>query len=194
MSKPARAKSALFGSAVCSPRPKRSDPQHGARFKARMTLRQTIVYLVRHAHAGQRATSGRDIYRPLSERGITEAAGLTAGLKDCRIDTVLSSPATRCVQTVQGLATARDLDVFEVENLWEDSLPTDMLAVIEAFTVEENLAVCSHGNLIPEVLELMARKHKIEVIGRGCEKGSVWELHRSDQTWLSARYVGTFTS
>jgi phosphohistidine phosphatase SixA len=159
-----------------------------------MTIRKTIVYLVRHAHAGQRAASGRDIYRPLSERGIAEAQGLIDGLMDSQIDAVLSSPATRCVQTVQGLAKSRGLEVVEVEDLWEDSLPNDMLAVIEACSDTENIAVCSHGNLIPEVLEMMARKHKIEVIGRGCEKGSVWELHRSDKTWERARYVGTFTS
>ncbi len=84
--------------------------------------------------------------------------------------------------------------MVEVENLWEDSLPNEMLAVIEACAVEENIAVCSHGNLIPEIIEMLSARHKIEVTGRGCEKGSVWELRRSDGQWVAARYVGTFNS
>lgn len=159
-----------------------------------MTGRETIVYLIRHAHAGQRAATGRDVYRPLSERGIGEADALAIGLVETQIDTILSSPATRCVQTVQRLASERALPVVEVENLWEDSLPNDMLEVIEACAADETIAVCSHGNLIPEMIEMLSRKHNIEVIGRGCEKGSVWELRRVDGSWASARYVGTFNN
>ena len=163
-------------------------------FIAPMTCRNSIVYLIRHAHAGQRAANGRDIYRPVSERGVIESEKLCEGLASADISVVLSSPATRCVQTVQGLARQRCLEVIEVENLWEDSLPNDMLTVIEACAAEANIAVCSHGNLIPEVIEILFRTHGVKVTGRGCEKGSVWELHRSDGKWVSANYVGTFNS
>lgn len=81
---------------------------------------------------------------------------------------------------------------MEVQNLWEDCLPREMLTVMEACADSGNIAICSHGNLIPEVIEILAKQVGIKVIGRGCEKGSVWELERTDGAWQLARYLGTF--
>ena len=62
-----------------------------------------LIHLIRHAHAGQGGPGGRDIYRPLSERGLAEANALATMVEGTA--PVLSSPATRCVQTVEALAT-----------------------------------------------------------------------------------------
>ncbi len=159
-----------------------------------MSNKKSVVYLIRHAHAGQRDFDGHDVYRPLSKRGRSEAKRVTAGLREVSLAAVLSSPATRCVQTVESLAKRSSVDVTEVEELWEDALATDMLAVLESLPAKGNIVVCSHGNLIPEVLELIAHRDGIKVKGRGCEKGSVWELHRKSGNWVSARYAGTFKS
>ena len=157
-----------------------------------MSSSKSIVYLIRHAHAGPRDFDGHDIYRPLSKRGRSQAKRVTDGLADVDLAMVLSSPATRCVQSVEAMAKDNSLDVAEAEALWEDSLATDMLDVLEGLPGKGNVAVCSHGNLIPEVIELLAHRDGIEIKGRGCEKGSVWELHRKSGSWVSARYLGTF--
>lgn len=159
-----------------------------------MSNKKSVVYLIRHAHAGQRDFDGRDIYRPLSKRGRSEAKRVAEALRSVELATVLSSPATRCVQTVESLAKRNSIDVTEVDELWEDALATDMLTVLEDLPAKGNAVVCSHGNLIPEVIELIANRDGIKVKGRGCEKGSVWELHRKSGKWVSARYAGTFKS
>lgn len=154
------------------------------------------VYLIRHAHAGQRGSEKRDLYRGLSKRGLAEAQGLTKQLKKVEIATVLSSPATRCVQTVERLAEAQGLEVVESEDLFEDARALDALSLMEEFA-KGSLAVCSHGNLIPEIIEMLVDRHGIKVKGRGCEKGSVWELQRKPKggnKWVSATYAGVFSS
>src|SRR6266545_4741978 len=71
-----------------------------------------MIYLLRHAHAGNKRTwSGPDGRRPLSAAGRREAAGLVRVLDGRPITTILSSPALRCEQTVQPLAEHRSLPV-----------------------------------------------------------------------------------
>ena len=64
-----------------------------------------MLYLVRHAHAGNKAKwNGSDVARPLSAQGHKEALGLIEQLRAHPMGRVLSSPAERCLQTVQPLA------------------------------------------------------------------------------------------
>ena len=61
-----------------------------------------MLYLVRHAHAGnKRQWQGADLARPLSAQGRKEALGLVEQLGARPTGRVLSSPAERCLQTVQ---------------------------------------------------------------------------------------------
>ena len=71
-----------------------------------------MIYLVRHAHAGQKHTwSGPGSRRPLSIPGEQEAAGLLIQLDQEPITRIISSPALRCQQTVWPLARHRRLAV-----------------------------------------------------------------------------------
>ena len=64
-----------------------------------------MVYLVRHAHAGNKKQwQGPDSARPLSAQGRKEALGLIEQLRDRPVRRLLSSPAERCLQTVEPLA------------------------------------------------------------------------------------------
>jgi 8-oxo-dGTP diphosphatase len=145
------------------------------------------VYLIRHAQAGARNNSPRDMYRPLSEKGHARAAELAKLFSESPFTKVLSSPATRCAQTVAPLAAARCLDVEEHPDLWEGSGIDQVLALLEKHT-NGGLVVCSHGDIIPELIETLGRAG-VEVHGHGCEKGSVWILRRDRNEWVSARYV-----
>jgi hypothetical protein len=67
-----------------------------------------MVCLVRHAHAGDKHQwTGDDRDRPLSVPGHHEAYGLLARLRDYPIGRILTSPAVRCVQTVEPLGQRR---------------------------------------------------------------------------------------
>jgi 8-oxo-(d)GTP phosphatase len=70
------------------------------------------VYLVRHAKAGDReAWEGDDDLRPLSKPGRRQAAGLVDLLRPAGIRRLVSSPAVRCVQTLEPLGEALGLAV-----------------------------------------------------------------------------------
>ena len=78
-----------------------------------------MIYLVRHAHAGQKQTwSGPDRRRPLSSHGQQEAAGLLIQLHQEPITRIVSSPALRCQQTVWPLARQRRLAVEPLPCCW----------------------------------------------------------------------------
>ncbi len=146
------------------------------------------VFLVRHAHAGARAADGRDLYRPLTRKGRDRARDLAHVLLPEGPTRVLSSPATRCVQTVEPLAAAASVVVDEQPDLWEGSSPAHVLALV-GHLPDEVVVACSHGDVIPSVIDHLAHQGA-EVRGRGCEKGSIWRLDRHDGRWAAARYLG----
>ena len=151
------------------------------------------IYLVRHAHAGVRAGGSSDKWRPLSDKGARRAEDLVAVFSELGVDAVYTSPASRCVQTVEPLAKAASLDVVETEALWEDSRVDDVFELIAAADshpdhANPSLVLCSHGNLIPETVERLARDG-FPVVGRGCEKGSVWVIERGDDGYSKAEYM-----
>ena len=149
------------------------------------------VYLVRHAHAGARRSNPHDRYRQLSEKGWRRAEVITELLSDVDVDEVLSSPATRCVQTVQGVANRHDLEVIEDDDLWEDADTRDVMTVLDRAVdgkASRTVVVCSHGNLIPVIVEQLADQGA-KVKGRGCEKGSVWVLDHDGKRFTACTYI-----
>jgi broad specificity phosphatase PhoE len=155
----------------------------------RVTLGPAMnVYLIRHAHAGARGDGPRDVYRPLSPKGHQRAADLAAMLAGTAVTRIVSSPATRCTQTVEPLARRLGLEVDEHPDLWEGSELGDVLAVLCGHQGGD-LVACSHGDVIPDVLDHLAAAG-VDLQGRGCEKGSLWVLERYDGEWVRGRYVG----
>ena len=145
------------------------------------------LYLIRHAQAGERSAGHRDIYRPLSPKGHTRAQSIADLLADASITRVLSSPAIRCVQTVEPLANRLDLNIEEHPDLWEGSLIPHVLALLLQYQLPA-VAACSHGDIIPAVIEAIAADGA-NVSGRGCEKGSVWVADHDGQSWTRAFYL-----
>ncbi|PBB05575.1 histidine phosphatase family protein [Salimicrobium humidisoli] len=76
----------------------------------------TNLYFVRHAHS---VYTPDERGRPLSDRGLTDAAIVTELLKKESISRVVSSPYKRAFQTVEGIAGHINKDVEVIENLKE---------------------------------------------------------------------------
>lgn len=144
------------------------------------------VYLIRHAMAGARTPGPRDMYRQLTPDGHAQAAGLVAELEEAEVTKVLSSPATRCAQTVMPLAAERGLEIDEQPDLWEGSRIDHVLSLLES-NADNGAIVCTHGDIIPAVVEMLAEQG-VEVRGRGCETASTWILEHNGQRWTSARH------
>jgi phosphohistidine phosphatase SixA len=105
------------------------------------------VLLIRHARAGERAEwRGDDRLRPLDGRGHEQALALVGALSEFPIERIVSSPALRCVQTVEPLATARGLVVEPLDELGEELQSVAGAAVVRELAGEA-VAVCGHGGL-----------------------------------------------
>jgi 8-oxo-dGTP diphosphatase len=137
------------------------------------------ILLIRHASAGDRYRWwGDDADRPLDERGVAEAAALVELLDDRPVTAVLSSSAARCQQTVAPIARRNGIEVEVHDALGEGGADRATLLVrrLAGVDTEATTVLCSHADVIPEVLRdlIMGGMHVSG--GRGCANASVWEL------------------
>lgn len=106
-----------------------------------------ILLLIRHASAGDRDEwTGDDRRRPLDERGRRQAEKLVPLLAPYEPVRILSSPADRCVQTVEPLARARGLSIELREELAEEHQATESAALVLGLAGEA-VAISCHGGL-----------------------------------------------
>lgn len=149
------------------------------------------LHLVRHASALDRSGwAFDDLERPLDERGTTQSAAITARFAGKAVRGVWSSQALRCVDTVAGTAQAHNLSVEIRPELTEGASPNALLELLrEQALVDGDLVLCSHGDLIPEVLNRLLREGMSISGPRGCEKGSVWELETRGRDITQGRYT-----
>jgi phosphohistidine phosphatase SixA len=105
------------------------------------------LLLVRHAWAGDRdAWEGDDRERPLDERGSMQADALVERSRAFPIEAIFSSPARRCLETVEPLARARGLEIEQRPELSEDLQATDGVALVRSLAGRD-VVVCGHGGL-----------------------------------------------
>jgi 8-oxo-dGTP diphosphatase len=149
------------------------------------------LYVVRHAHAGSRSSwEGRDVTRPLSKKGHRQANGIADLLADAGIERVLSSPARRCIQTLEPLADRLGVPVVADRRLAEGARPAAALSLAaELRDAGCHVALCSHGDVIPDLLrtvrDLGARIDDDLV----WPKASTWVIGTAQGRWSSVRYL-----
>ncbi|MGH2631602.1 MAG: NUDIX hydrolase [Actinomycetota bacterium] len=145
------------------------------------------IFLVRHAKAGDRdAWTEDDRLRPLSKKGRAQAEALAGAFDGEPVERVLSSPSVRCVQTVRPLALARRLPLEEREALHEGADTQAALSLLRALGA--SAVVCSHGDVIPEVMQALADRGVVVRDGLASKKGSTWVLERDGGLFTEARY------
>ncbi|GAB95856.1 8-oxo-dGTP diphosphatase [Kineosphaera limosa] len=131
---------------------------------ARLGVRPFAV--VRHAKAVPRRKWKHepDWLRPLDEQGFAEAEHMVDVLRAYGVTRLLSSSATRCLQTLQPYATAAALPLETSYALSEESYEKRPKHAIKA--MRRHLhgprpgAICSHGPLLPELLSTLAADAK----------------------------------
>jgi phosphohistidine phosphatase SixA len=106
-----------------------------------------MLLLARHASAGDREEwDGDDRDRPLDDRGLKQAEELVERLRPYAIEAILSSPARRCVETVESLARARGLEIEERCEVSEELHDTQGIVLVRSL-VGRDVVVCGHGGL-----------------------------------------------
>ncbi len=155
------------------------------------------ILLIRHGSAGDPYRwSGDDADRPLDAAGTDQATrladhvdGLLAGRP---LAEIRSSRAVRCLQTVgptagrHGLVPEADASLFEGAS----SAMTDLVRSHAEFDDADQRVVvlCSHSDVIPDVIRDVVSDGAGLSGGRGCAYASIWELTVSDGTVVHAHY------
>lgn len=144
-------------------------------------MRLTIV---RHARAGNKRTwTEPDLIRPLEPVGEVRAVALASILAERPVARLVSSPATRCVQTLQPLADLVDLPI----EIWDGLGPEAHVSSLTACFGDPSFGdavLCTHG----EVMRPLLRKLDLRRVTRRGDrldrrrlltKGSAWRLRIS---------------
>jgi 8-oxo-dGTP diphosphatase len=122
------------------------------------------VLVIRHASAGDSAGwKGDDRLRPLDAKGFAQAARLVELLDGYEISRVLSSPALRCLQTVEPLAHQRGLEVEVHDELAEQRQGTDGAALAQSLEGQD-VALSVHGGLSDAAFGESQKKGEVLVV------------------------------
>jgi len=157
------------------------------------------LLLLRHASAGPRGSGPADLERPLDLRGTAQAVALVTmlapllggleGLGGLGADPDLrSSPARRCRETVAPLAAHLGVPAVVDDGLVEGCDVGALLARIEA-GIERPTLWSSHGDVIPELLAMLARRGLDLGPDPRCRKASTWVLDITDGVARAARHL-----
>lgn len=140
------------------------------------------IFLVRHAKAGKRSQWDReDALRPLDDAGMRQAAALADRLSEYAPVALVSSPAVRCRETLEPLAERCGLVVVSEPKLYEE-LPYE-IALDYVMGVADRTVLCSHGDVIPAIIDALVRRGMHVEGMRDSRKASVWVLDRDGDTF-----------
>ena len=148
------------------------------------------VYLVRHAVAvGRSAWRNADEKRPLTAKGERQAKALLRLFDGADLRRIHSSPAVRCRDTVQPLADSRGIQVRDQNELAEGHGARKVVdLMVELAAKKGDSVLCTHGDLVPEVLRRLARDGVKLESDLQFAKGSTWELLVDGDKISSGRY------
>ena len=120
---------------------------------------RTLV-LVRHAEAAAAPPGGADRERELTEAGQLQAQALGRWLHDQGLgcDEVITSPATRAMQTVDEVACGGCSEAeVQVEQVLYQADADDVLRVLRESTVDADMVLLvGHAPTVPQVVSLLA--------------------------------------
>jgi 8-oxo-dGTP diphosphatase len=137
------------------------------------------VLLLRHASAGSRdGWDGNDRRRPLDEAGRRQAAALAEALGHYGVTRIVSSPYTRCVETVEPLAALAGVAVEERDELAEGASVVAALRVLRDVS-QGTAVVCTHRDVIAGLIGPE----------RPCRKGAAWILEPEGDRFAPAVYL-----
>jgi len=144
------------------------------------------VFLVRHAHAGDRERwEGDDRARPLTKKGRKQALSIAEQLKPLGVRRLVSSPYLRCLETLGPLAKDLGLKIERDERLAEGA---GLQALDLAREVGEGAALSTHGDICVDVLSYLARQGVLHG-DFDAPKASTWVLELDGDRFVGARYL-----
>lgn len=147
------------------------------------------LFLVRHATAGDRSKwTDHDLRRPLNKSGVRQSAAIAERLAPRGIERILSSPYDRCTLTMEPLSVLTGAPIEVTDALAEEPDVDRTWELIESL-IGYNAVICSHGDVIPAIMNrLMWAGLSIESRFY-CSKGSTWEVEVDGGKFTTGTYV-----
>ncbi|HXD61963.1 MAG TPA: NUDIX domain-containing protein [Lacisediminihabitans sp.] len=141
------------------------------RFSARVDAGQARTFAIialRHGKAVPPASwDGPDATRPLLHRGTEQAASVAPAIAAWRPEKLVSSPALRCVATIEPVAALTGLEVKASpgisQDAYEDGTATVKKVVGKRLEKQQTVVLCSHGPVLPDIIGAVARATHTEV-------------------------------
>ena len=97
---------------------------------------------------------------------------------------LISSPAVRCMQTLEPLSEAMKIKIVADERLFEDGDVAKMIELLEA--AQDSTVISSHGDMIPEAIKILQRRG-MEINSKpDWRKATVWVVERTKNGFKSA--------
>ena len=152
------------------------------------------ILLVRHARAGSRSHwDGDDRDRPLTKKGRAQAAALPSVLAAYtsvgrRRPLLLSSPWIRCLETLAPLAADTKATIKPEAALGEGE-GAAAVARIEGWLAARPTVLCTHGDVITDLLAYLSSMGVALGSTTRTPKGSVWVLDGRPGAISAARYL-----
>jgi 8-oxo-dGTP diphosphatase len=139
------------------------------------------LFVVRHVKAGDRTKwrDAPDAERPISKAGRAQAEALAVRLAGEAVSRLYASPILRCMQSLEPLAAATGLGVEPDERLIEGSSFDQALALLRE--APDRAVLCSHGDVIPELISALARRGMELTTEPDWRKAAMWVLDGSDE-------------
>ena len=150
----------------------------------------SVVHLIRHAKAKNRLEwTEPDEVRPLTKRGRREALAIAESLQQDPPNRLVSSPYARCIQTLEPLALALDLPIETTDELAEGAGGAAALELVLSLSAEARVACCTHGDVLFDVLAIVA-EGGVQLDGpRDAPVASAWILEVEGGRFAGARFV-----
>jgi 8-oxo-dGTP diphosphatase len=150
----------------------------------------TAIHLIRHAKAKSRLEwTEPDELRPLTKRGRREAEAIAARLGEDPPDRLVSSPSVRCLQTLEPLAAALRLPIETTDVLAEGEGGETALELLLALACSGSVACCTHGDVLFEVVDIVARSGVPLDGPRDVPVASTWVFEVEERRIARARFV-----
>ena len=158
--------------------------------EAATALPPTVPLVVlRHAQAMKRSdfTGKNDAARPLTDKGKSQAKSLVSLLDSFGIESVHSSDATRCFETVKGLAKFLGSEVHHESELSEVEFAQDAKQARKRMKqlswYVDPVVVCSHRLVLPALMKAVTANLDVDV------DPSIWETKLSPGSFIIVHRV-----
>lgn len=150
------------------------------------------MVVVRHGCAGRKEDwQGPDDERPLDAAGEEQARALAEALADLEVRRLLSSPARRCTDTLEPLASKLGLEIERMDLLGAKAAPGTLMELLAAPS-SSGAVLCTHGEAMAPLLEWLTT-HGCRP-GPGSDdqllaKGTAWLVEMDGGGPVASRYV-----